>query len=141
MRRRHGSASVALILLALGVLGVVVVAFSWWRLPNVGSAEGELTSSTATVVESRPCGTSAEGDLVEVRVDGQVRRLRLDGCGHSEGQQLPVRVPAEGDRALPGGGAEDGGMRSRASWVLGTLAAVAGGGYALLVLRPRALTG
>ncbi|MEU6132395.1 hypothetical protein ABZ805_24735 [Saccharopolyspora sp. NPDC047091] len=139
MRRRGGSASVALILVALGLLGIVVVAFSWWRLPNIGSADGGAQPATATVLESTPCGKASEGDLVEVRVDGETRQLRLDGCGHTEGQTMQVQVPARGDSVRPGAGAESGGLHSRASWVLGTLAAIAGGGYALLITRPRAL--
>ncbi len=132
----------AVILVALGLLGVVVVALSWWRLPNFGFADGEMQSATATVIESSPCGREARGDLVEVRIDGEVRRLRLDGCGHTAGQTMPVQVPANGgDHAVRAGEADSGGgMHTRASWVLCTLAAIAGGGYALLITRPRALS-
>lgn len=132
----------ALILVALGLLGVIVVALSWWRLPNIGSSDGEMRSATATVVESAPCGPSARGDLVEVRIDGEMRKLRLDGCGHTAGQPMQVQIPANGDEhAVRAGEADDsGGLRARASWVLCTLAAIAGGGYVLLITRPRALS-
>ncbi|MBB5067499.1 hypothetical protein [Saccharopolyspora gloriosae] len=142
MRRRGGSASVALILVALGLLGVIVVALSWWRLPNVGSSDGEMRAATAKVIESAPCGPSARGDLVEVRVDGETRQLRLDGCGHTSGQTMQVQIPADGgEHAVRAGESDDsGGLHARASWVLSTLAAIAGGGYALLITRPRALS-
>nr|WP_246457382.1 hypothetical protein [Saccharopolyspora gloriosae] len=124
------------------MLGVIVVALSWWRLPNVGSSDGEMRAATAKVIESAPCGPSARGDLVEVRVDGETRQLRLDGCGHTSGQTMQVQIPADGgEHAVRAGESDDsGGLHARASWVLSTLAAIAGGGYALLITRPRALS-
>ncbi len=124
-----------LILVVLGLLGLGVVAFSWWRLSEGGLPGGR--TAQAKVVESVPCGKATRGDLVEVRIDGKVRRLRLDGCGHNRGQEFQVQVPQSGDRAFRAGDATgDSGPGTRISWVLGTLAAVAGGGYVLLLRRP-----
>ncbi|WP_374727515.1 hypothetical protein [Haloactinomyces albus] len=143
-----------LILLVLGMVGMGAVAVSWWPLPSVlgdGGAAAELRPATATVLESASCAASTKGDLVEVRIGGQRMRVRYDGCGHRPGQRLSVRVPvaASGgvvDRpfvarpAAPAeaGGAEVSSLRERLSWVLLTLAGVAGSGYALLLRWMRA---
>lgn len=136
----------ALILLVLGFLGLAVVAVAWWPLPDVlgGQEKVETQVTTATVLEQAPCGTSTEGDLVEVRIDGAARQARFDGCGHSRGQRLSVLVPVNPGanliaRPAPAGSStpEDlSDLRDRVSWVLVTLSAVAGGGYVLL-LRSR----
>ena len=131
-----------LILPTLMVMGVVLVAASWWPLPGVfGKESGTLRSVSATVVESAPCGSSTPGDLLEMTVDGEKVRARYDGCGHGRGRQLRVRIPADpaGEfTALPAGSDEgDSGadLRARLSWVLVTLAGVAGGGYSLMLRR------
>lgn len=144
MGHRRGSASVALILVVLGILGIAVVAVSWWSLPEVLGSKTKLRPATAKVIESAPCGKSTRGDLVEVRVDGAAKRVRFDGCGHTSGQRLPVRIPVDPGKKFKVRSAESGegtaggssGTRERASWVLLTLAGVAGGGYSLM-LRPR----
>ncbi|MEV0698548.1 hypothetical protein AB0I53_11605 [Saccharopolyspora sp. NPDC050389] len=138
MGRQRGSASVAPILLVLGMLGVAVAVVTLW--PLVTEAGRAMRSATATVVESRPCGTASARDLVEVRIDGVVRQAPFDGCGHARGQQLPVQVPADPGEAFvvsPAGSADSDlkGQAQRANWVLLTLAAVAGGGYGLMLRR------
>lgn len=139
MGRQRGSASVAPILLVLGLLGIVLAAAAVW--PLVAAADREqLRPATATVVESRPCGSTAAGDVVEVELDGELRRARFDGCGHSRGQQLPVLIPAEvtGELVVRPATANDSQLdelAERANWILLTLAGVAGGGYVLMLGR------
>ncbi|GAB3284841.1 hypothetical protein [Parasphingorhabdus pacifica] len=131
----------ALILLVLGSLGIGVVAVSWWSWPNAlgGNARSEFHPAEAVVIDSAPCGTSTEGDLVEVRVGGETRRARFDGCGHLPGQKLAVRVPAASGENLVVRPAErpSSGLSERVTWVLLSLSGVAGGGYAMLLRSGR----
>lgn len=144
MARRRGSVSVALVLLVLGLLGVTVVAVAWWPLSRtLGAQPAAERTATATVVASAPCGTSTTGDVVQVPIDGTPRQAHLDGCGHTRGQQLQVQVPATaggGDFVVrpsaPGETSAADGTPNRLSWVLLTLAAIAGGGY-MMLLRSR----
>ncbi|QUH00333.1 hypothetical protein HUO13_05420 [Saccharopolyspora erythraea] len=145
MGRRRGSASVALILLVLGVLGMAVVVLTGWpaSVPVASEAAVRTRPVKATVISSEPCGARTSGDVVEVTVDGRTTRARLDGCGHTAGQQLDVRVPVDPGsdfvvRPASEGDSESGAEApaQRLVWVLATLAGVAGGGYGLLV-RPR----
>jgi hypothetical protein len=132
---------VALILLVLGILGVTVAAVTLWPLVTAaGRDRVAMRQTTATVVESRPCGASTTGDLVEVNVDGVVRQAPFDGCGHALGQQLPVQVPADPTqdfvvRPAQAADSELDVLAQRANWVLLTLASVAGGGYGLMLRR------
>ncbi|KAA5837172.1 hypothetical protein ABT337_15775 [Saccharopolyspora hirsuta] len=141
MGRQRGSASVAPILLVLSLLGVVLVGAAVWPLVAAADRErAELRPATATVVESRPCGTRGAGDLVEVEIAGELRRAPFDGCGHSRGQQLPVLVPADPAgqlvvRPATANYSQLDDLAERANWILLTLAGVAGGGYALMLGR------
>ncbi|QIZ36085.1 hypothetical protein FDZ84_17105 [Saccharopolyspora sp. ASAGF58] len=140
MGRQRGSASVAPILLVLGLLGIAVAAVTLWPLVTAaGEDRTAMRAATATVVESRPCGADSARDLVEVRVDGVTRQAPFDGCGHARGQQLPVLVPADPVQDFvvrPAGSDSDlKAQTQRANWVLLTLAAVAGGGYGLMLRR------
>ncbi|MER7010893.1 hypothetical protein ABT324_05640 [Saccharopolyspora sp. NPDC000359] len=141
MVRQRGSASVAPILLVLGLLGAVLTAAAVWPLVAAADRERvELRPATATVVESRPCGAQGAGDLVEVEIGGELRRAQFDGCGHSRGQQLPVLVPADPAgplvvRPATANESQLDDLATRANWILLTLAGVAGGGYALMLGR------
>lgn len=128
----------ASILLVLGVLGVVVAGVTVWPLVAAAGEQSRLRPATATVVEQRPCGQRTEGDRIEVRVDGKTRTGTFDGCGHVEGRELEVMIPAEasdGFVATPAAsaGTELDDLVLRANLVLATLAAVAGGGYGILL--------
>ena len=136
---RRRSTSVALILLVLALVGIGVVALSWWPRPDVLGEDARFRPATAVVIESTPCGASTQGDKVEVTVDGKPRQARFDGCGHTKGQQLPVRVPVDSGgefvvrSAEPDEGSGGNSVPQRLNWVLLTLAAIAGGGYALML--------
>ncbi|MFB9569346.1 hypothetical protein [Saccharopolyspora hordei] len=143
MGRQRGSASVAPILLVLVLLGIVLAGVAVWPLWAAADRERAMRPATATVVEPRPCGsTRAEGDLVEVEIDGEVRRASFDGCGHSPGQRLQVLVPVApaGELVVRPATADDSKLdqlADRATWTLLALACVAGGGYALMLGRRR----
>lgn len=128
----------ASILLVLGVLGVVVAGVAVWPLVAAAGERTELRRATATVVEQRSCGGGAVGDRIEVRVDGKTRTGTFSGCGHSEGSELKVMIPAhrgDGFVAIPADSADSGlaELTLRANLILATLAAVAGGGYGILL--------
>lgn len=135
------SASVAPILLVLGVLGVVVAGVTVWPLVAAsGQQEVAERRATAVVVEPRPCGSRAAGDVVEVQIDGQTRRATFDGCGHTRGQRLEVMVPSRPARDLrvtpvKTDESELEKLARRTNIVLLTLAAVAGGGFGVLLGR------
>ncbi|MDA3627596.1 hypothetical protein [Saccharopolyspora oryzae] len=141
MRRRRGSASVASTLFVLGLLCAALAGAVVWPLVVAADRErAQLRPATATVVESRPCGVQAAGDLVEVEIGGEVRRVPFDGCGHSRGQKFPVLVPADATgnvvvRPATANGSPLDELAERAHWILLTLACVAGGGYGLMLGR------
>lgn len=124
------------------VLGVTVAAIALWPLARARDDTAGLRPATAEVVEPATCGTRTAGDLLEVRIDGETRTARYDGCGHSTGQRLDVLVPAQdrpGARARPVtvGASEKDEAATRAHWVLLTLASVSGGCYGLLLSTRR----
>lgn len=133
----------ALVVLSLALLGLAVVALVW-SPGQPGESGQQSRPAMAKVVESAPCGASTRGDLVEVTVRGTPRRAHFDGCGHAEGQRLPVRVPESPGRSFQVHPADPdavgvfggSGLRGRLGWVLLTLAGVAGGGFTLM-LRAR----
>ncbi|SDP83805.1 hypothetical protein SAMN04487905_11050 [Actinopolyspora xinjiangensis] len=143
MARGRGSASVLPILVVLLSVGVGAVMVAWWPLTDVfGDSTTVRTSrATATVVRSVPCAERGARDLVELSLDGRRARLRFDGCGHSEGTELRVRVPepleedAVARRVTTGAGAGGAGAEpnDRISRVLLALAALSGAGYVLLL--------
>ncbi len=144
---RRRSTSVALILLVLGLVGMGVVVLAWWPLPSVtgSGTAADVRPVTATVVSSARCGSATSRDLVALTVDGRRVEVRFNGCGHREGQELRVLVPVEPEdgfvaqpatAAASATGTDARDLRERLTWVLLTLAGVAGAGYALL-LRPR----
>jgi hypothetical protein len=129
---------VASILLVLGVLGVVVAGVTIWPLVAAAGERTKLRPATATVIEQRPCGPKAKGDRIEVQVGGRTRTGTFSGCGHFEGSELRVMIPARGGDdfvAIPAGAADSGldELTLRANLILVTLAAVAGGGYGILL--------
>ncbi|MFC7343143.1 hypothetical protein [Saccharopolyspora griseoalba] len=142
MGSTRGAASVASILLVLGVLGVVVAGATIWPLVAAAGERTELRQVTAKVLERRPCGPKAQGDRVEVRVGGETRTGTFSGCGHFAGTELKVLVPArarDGFVAVPADSARSGleDLTLRTNLVLVTLAAVAGGGYGVLLAGRR----
>jgi hypothetical protein len=141
---QRGSVPVALILLVLVLLGataVITMPGGVFDVPGSGASAGQRVAS-ATVVTSVPCGSSTPGDVVDVQVNGVRTPARLDGCGHTTGEQIQVAVPANPStqdlvvHIYTPGMSTGGGAAGRLNWVLLTVAAIAGGGY-MLLLRPR----
>lgn len=135
---QRGSVPVALILLVPVLFGVAVA------IVAPGSATGGRVA-VATVLDSTPCTASAPGELVDVQLDNVHVPARLDGCGHAKGERIQVEVPAGAPTRnlvvhihASAVATAAGSASSRLNWVLGTLAAISGGGYVLL-LRSRSL--
>jgi hypothetical protein len=125
------------ILLGSVLVGVGVVLLVWWP-GSASSAEGHRAS--ATVVTSASCQGGNQYDTVELTIDGQKKRARLDGCGHHEGEVLDVQVPdgaAGGDMLVQSADAAPAGsgISRRLSVLLVTISALAGAGYAHLLRR------
>jgi hypothetical protein len=144
---QRGLIPVALILLVLVLLGAAVATVAPGSGVSLSGSSAARRVAEATVVDPAPCGPSTPGDLVEVQVNGVRTQARLDGCGHLKGERLQVEVPTTGStRALvvrlytPAATVVGGSMSSRLNWVLLTLAAIAGGGY-MLLLRSRPAPG
>ncbi|MEV0681072.1 hypothetical protein AB0I60_31595 [Actinosynnema sp. NPDC050436] len=130
----------ALILLVVGLAGVAAAVALWWP----GGTAVEVRRAQATVTTPAPCGGSDTYDRVELKLDGQARTAKLDGCGHREGEAVEVVLPADttGDFtvqvadstpvAAPFG--------TRLAAMLVCLSGLAGGLYAYLLGRSRQAT-
>ncbi|MGJ7907391.1 hypothetical protein ACOQFL_13045 [Actinopolyspora sp. H202] len=145
MARGRGSTSVVLILVVLLSVGIGAVAIAWWPLTDAfgGDTTVRTRRTTATVVRSASCAEHGAHDLVELTADGSMSRVPFDGCGHSEGTRLRVRVPEPlGDEALArpvdaDSGTGGPGPSGRLGRVLLVLAALSGAGYVLLLRSAR----
>ncbi|MHA6798600.1 hypothetical protein [Bounagaea algeriensis] len=152
--RHSGSAPFASILLLLGVLGIAVLGVA--VAPTVLAPARNLAEwqrVEARVVRTAPCAQQGtQGDVLTYELGGSTRTARFDGCGHAPGTVLPVLVPPDADPAAGVGGPSgqitavpaDAAGRSaaeelamRLTWVLLSLAAVAGSGFAVLLGHAR----
>jgi hypothetical protein len=101
------------------------------------STGGGGTRVTATVTAGAPCTTSGASERVTFTIDGREREARFDGCGHADGEQVEITVPAGDDslvqaaQATVGAGVPGAGVGS----LLLVTASLAGGGYAFLIRR------
>jgi hypothetical protein len=77
---------------------------------------------------------------VEVKIGGQTRRAKLDGCGHREKEVIEVVLPADtsGDFTVQLAGATPQGvpLSTRLTTLMLCLSGIAGGLYAYLIRRP-----
>lgn len=152
--RNSGPAPFASILLLLGVLGTAVLGVA--VAPTVLTPARDLGAwqrVEARVVRSAPCAQQrTQGDVLIYDVGGTTRTARFDGCGHVPGTVLPVLVPPDEAPEAGFGGpsgqitavpadtadrtaTED--LAMRLTWVLLSLAAAAGSGFAVLLGRTR----
>ncbi|MHA6802553.1 hypothetical protein [Salinifilum ghardaiensis] len=148
--RHSGSAPFASILLLLGLIGFAVlgaVVAPTVLAPSRNFAEWQRVE--ARVVRTAPCAQQASrGDVVAYDLAGRTRTARFDGCGHAEGTALSVLVPPDAERAARAGGGPSGQVTAvpagaagsaeedlarRLTWVLLSLAAAAGSGFAVLL--------
>lgn len=81
-----------LILLVAGLVGLGVAAAIFFPLAVMGAPEPPQRM-TAKVVKTGACSQGM--DLVELTVDGALKQAKLDACGHREGEQVDVMVPAD----------------------------------------------
>lgn len=133
MAVRRTPASWGLVLLVIALVGLGTAVALWWPRSSVGE------SATATVVKPGSCG-ARELDQVELKVGGQLRKARLDGCGHREGETLEVLVPAEtsGEFTVQTAGAVSDvvPLSVRLATLMLCLSGLAGGFYVYLISRP-----
>jgi hypothetical protein len=80
-----------LILLVVGLVGVGVAVAIWFPVSVLGSPEPPRHTS-AKVVRTGNCGQGM--DVVSLSVDGAEKEAKLDACGHREGEQVDVVMPA-----------------------------------------------
>jgi hypothetical protein len=124
-----------LVLLVIALVGLGTAVALWW--PRSGLEESPRVR--ATVVKAASCG-ARELDLVEVKVDGQLRKARLDGCGHREGEAVDVLLPAEtsGEFTVQTAGAvsDVAPLSVRLATLMLCLSGLAGGFYVYLISRP-----
>lgn len=124
-----------LVLLVSALVGLGTAVALWWPRSSLG----ESPRITATVVKPASCG-AREIDLVELKVDGQLRKARLDGCGHREGETLDVLLPAEtsGEFTVQTAGAvsDAAPLSVRLATLMLCLSGLSGGFYVYLISRP-----
>jgi hypothetical protein len=88
------------------------------------------------VTKGAACTNAANGEIVTFVRDGEEHRATLDACGHREGEQVDVSMPAGVTGAITVHGAEavigESGARRPMAYVLFLLACFAGGGFAYL---------
>ncbi|QFU93553.1 hypothetical protein [Amycolatopsis sp. YIM 10] len=121
-----------------GVLVVLAVALT----PGVlgGSGGGGETVVQATVTNPLPCTNTGAREGVRVEVDGQRRDATLSACGHNEGEQFAVALPADVGsgplevRIAPSTPVDNALLRPIALGLL-ALSCLAGGLYAWVLLR------
>lgn len=109
------------------------------------AAEDPGTRVTATVTAGAPCDRAGANERVRFTQGGREREVRFNGCGHAEGEQVEIAVPAtpagedlvvHAARAAVGDTAPTEGVGS----LLLLAASTAGAGYAYLLRRtPRSL--
>ena len=84
---------IALFLLAIGIT-ITANAFGLTGFAAASSDPG--TKVTATVSAGAPCtAEGAANERVTFSLDGQEREARFNGCGHAEGEQVDITVPAD----------------------------------------------
>ena len=128
-----------LVLLVIALVGVGTAVAVWWPQSGVGGA-GEGQRVTATVVKPASCGSGSAMDEVEVKIGGQTRRAKLDGCGHREKEVIEIVLPADtsGDFIVQTAGAAPtvAPLSTRLTTLMLCLSGLAGGLYAYLIRRP-----
>lgn len=123
-------------MLAVGLIGIAAaVAVASAR----AGSQSAVTVVTATVTKPAPCSAPQARDGVEFQLGGKAQQATLDGCGHLQGVQLAVEVPA-GAATAPSGPVREAstakgasGFSDRLSSFVVVLAALAGGCYTLLL--------
>ncbi|CAM4088980.1 hypothetical protein KIPE111705_40005 [Kibdelosporangium persicum] len=121
------------------LLGVFVSLALWLSAPGLFGLSTELpgaTRITAKVTKGSSCADTANGEIVTFVHDGEEHQATLDACGHREGEQVDVSVPAELAGTITVHGAEaatgESGARRPVAYILFLLACFAGGGFAYL---------
>jgi hypothetical protein len=126
-----------LVLLVVVLVGLGTAVAVWWPRSGLGESAGQRVS--ATVVKTGSCG-ARELDAIELKVDGQLRKARLDGCGYREGATVDVLLPADTSgefTAQTAGAVSDAAPLSvRLATLMLCLSGLAGGFYVYLITKP-----
>ncbi|MBN6036766.1 hypothetical protein [Amycolatopsis sp. 195334CR] len=121
-----------------GVLVVLAVALTPGVLGGSGGSGDAVVR--ATVTKPLPCTNTGAREGVRVEVDGQRRDATLSACGHNEGEQFDVVLPADAGagplevRIAPSVAGQSTLLRPVALGLL-ALSCLSGGLYAWLFLR------
>lgn len=117
-------------------MGVGTAVALWW--PSAGAATA--ARATATVVKPASCGGADAHDQVEVKIGDEVKKAKLDGCGHREKETMDVVVPEDtsGEFMVQAAGSASEGvpLETRLTTLMLCLSGLAGGLYAFLVRQP-----
>lgn len=122
-----------LILLVGGLVGVGVAVAIFFPHSVMGAPEPPQRVA-AKVVKTGSCQQGM--DMVEVEVGGTKKQVKLDACGHREGEQVDVVLPVDtgGDMVVQAAQSTPTGrpLANRLASLLVWLSAAAGGVYAYL---------
>lgn len=92
------------------------------------------------MVQPASCGGVDAYDRVEVKLGDEVRKAKLDGCGHREKETVEVVLPEDtsGEFMVQAADNEPAGapLETRLTTLLLCLSGLAGGLYAFLVRQP-----
>lgn len=128
-----------LVLLVIALVGLGTAVALWW--PLIGMGTTTLQRASATVTRPASCGAGGSAlDEVEVKVDDQVRKAKLDGCGHRQAEVVEVLLPVDtsGELTVQTAGAVSDAvpLGARLTTLMLCLSGLAGGFYAYLIRRP-----
>ncbi|MDT8909366.1 hypothetical protein [Amycolatopsis sp. PS_44_ISF1] len=124
-------------------VGVLVVLLAWIAGPGLfGVVVNDAgTPTPAQITKPAACSAADPVESVKFTLGGQTREGSLNGCGHAQGDQVEVGVPADAPAQGPvtvraadtSAGSQD--ARGPIALALLVFACFAGGMYAFLVVK------
>ncbi len=131
-------------MLVAGSVGFLVVLAVWWSGPGLfaGGSGTDGWVVTATVAEPVPCTEPSAVETVRFSLGGEQREAALSGCGHREGEEIKVAIPADADPVAGPGTVRiadtvegQHSLRQPLGLLLVALSCLGGGFYASLITR------